>query len=192
MGARRIRIRRLQRVNRLLGKQAAGAAKIVKQIGIVGVLGQRGLQVFYRWLQLPSPDLRDPQCRLLLNLLQMRNRLGVVALRQQRVSQQLVRGGQIRRQFKSMLEGRDGGAVILILHVGLAQIYEAFRQRGREFRHFLEFGDGNVEVALLLGLRAGLQMLQRLGRDGLPRQPKHQQDSDHGFSGSRTSRNWSA
>ena len=122
----------------------------------------------------------------------MRNRLGVVALRQQRVSQQLMRGREIRRQFKSMLEGCDCGTVILMFHVGLAKVYETFCQRRRKLGCFLEFGDGNVEVPLFLGVRTRLQMLQRLRRDRLPGQPKHQQDSDHGFSGSRTSRNWSA
>jgi hypothetical protein len=79
MGPRRIRIRRLQRVNRLLGKQTAGPTEIIKQVRIVGVLGQRGLEIFYRWLQLPGPDLRDPQCRLLPDLLEMRNRRGIIA-----------------------------------------------------------------------------------------------------------------
>jgi hypothetical protein len=89
----------------------------------------------------------------------MGDRLCVIALGQQSVSQQLVRCRQVWRQRESVFEGRDGGAIVLIFHVGLAQIYESFRPRGREFGSFLEFGDGNIEVPLLLSLRARLQML---------------------------------
>ncbi len=124
MGTRRVGVRSQQRVNGLLREQSAGATQVVKQIGIVGMLGQRCLQILDGLLQLPGADLRDPQRGLLVNFLQMGNRFGVVTLRQQRVSQQLMRCRQIRRQFDCMLEGGDGGAVIAIFHVGLAEVNE--------------------------------------------------------------------
>ena len=108
----------------------------------------------------------------------------LIALRQQRVSQQLVRSRQVRSQFHRVLERRDGGAVILIFHVGLAEIYKAVWQLGRELGDFLEFRNRDIEVPLLIGFCARLQMLQRFGRNGLPRQPNCQKNADHGFSGS--------
>ena len=58
--------------------------------------------------------------------------------------------------------------------------------------HVLEFRDRDVKVSLFVRFCARLEMPHRLGRRRLPRQPNCQQDADHGFSGSRTSRNWSA
>ena len=95
VSTRRIRISSQQRVDRLLGKKSAGSTEIVKQIGIVGMLRQSSLQILHRLLQFPGSDLRDPQRGRLLNLLQVRNRLGIEALRQKRVSEQLVRSGEI-------------------------------------------------------------------------------------------------
>ncbi len=53
-------------------------------------------------------------------------------------------------------------AVVLIFHVGLAQIYETLGQCRLQLSHFLEFSDGDIEVMLFLGFGSGLQMLQRL------------------------------
>ena len=121
----------------------------------------------------------------------MWNCFGVITLRQQRVSQQLVSGRQLRRQLHGALEGRDSGAVIPVFHIGLAEVYKAVGQVGLQFSDFCEFSDSDIEMALFVSLDARLHMLQCLGRSRLPRQPECQQDSNHGFSGSRTSRNWS-
>src|SRR6202035_4435689 len=122
----------------------------------------------------------------------MRNRLGGISLRQQRIPQQLVRTRQIRRQFHRVLKRRDGGAVIAIFHVGLAEVYETVGQLGRELGDFLVLLNRHLEMPLLISFSARLQMLQCLGRNRLPSQPNCQNNADHGFSGSTTSRNWSA
>ncbi len=96
VSTRRIRVSGDQRVDRLLGQKPAGSTEIVKQIGIVRMLRQSSLQVLHGWLEVAGSDLCDPQRGWLLNLGQVSNRFGVEALRQKRVSEQLVRGGEVR------------------------------------------------------------------------------------------------
>jgi len=127
------------------------------------MLSQGGLQIFNCRLQLTGADLRDPQGSLLSYLLQMGYRLGVVALRQQRITEKLMRRGKIRRQFHRALERSDGGAVVLVFHVGLAKVDEAFGQLRFQLSYFLELCNGNLEMPLLVSLGARLQMSQCLG-----------------------------
>src|ERR1700722_7684881 len=122
----------------------------------------------------------------------MRNRLSGISLRQQRVPQQLVRTRQVRSKFHRTLKRRDGGAVVAIFHVGLPEVYKSVGQLGRELGDLLVLLNRHIEMPLLIGFCAGLQMLQRFGGNGLPGQPQCQKNANHGFSGSTTSRNWSA
>ena len=78
-----------------LEKKSAGSTEIVKQIGIVRMFRQSSLQVLHCWLEVAGSDLRDPQRDWLLNLGQVGDGLCVKALRQKRVSEQLVRSGEI-------------------------------------------------------------------------------------------------
>src|SRR6266567_2539145 len=78
MGSGRIRIGCQQRIDRLLREQAAGAAEIIKQIGIIGARFQRSPKICHCFGQLPGFELRNPQSSLLFNSLQVRNCFGRV------------------------------------------------------------------------------------------------------------------
>ena len=96
VGARGVGISGQQRIDRLLGEQSGGAAKIVEQVGIVGPLLQCGLQVRDRFGELAGFDLRNSEGSLLVSPLQMRDRLSRVALRQKCVAQKLMGRSQAR------------------------------------------------------------------------------------------------
>src|SRR5690349_7973557 len=100
--------------------------------------------------------------------------------------------GEVRFQLQGMLQGRDSTAVIMALHVGLAQVDKAGGQRGIEFSYLAELGNSHGNISLLVGLDTRLQMPQRLRGGRLRGQPQAKGQVDHGCSGSRTSKNWSA
>ena len=78
--ARRVGISGQQCVNGLLGEQTARPAEIVKNVRVVGVRSQCSLQVLNSLRKLSSLYFRDPQRGFIWSSLQMRNRLGRIAL----------------------------------------------------------------------------------------------------------------
>ncbi len=90
MSASRVGISRQQRIDRLLGEQTAGAAQIVEQIRIVRAFLQRSLQIRNGFGELTRLNLRDAQRTLLMDPAEMRNRLGRVALCEQRIPEKLI------------------------------------------------------------------------------------------------------
>ena len=101
-----------------------------------------------------------------MNHFQMGNGVGRVALRQKRVSEQLMDGRGIRTQFGRVLQGRNGRSVVMLLHVCVAQPEEDDCRGGRQFRSLAKRSDGLVERAAIFSVNAGLQQRERIGGDG--------------------------
>src|SRR6266567_2279584 len=99
---------------------------------------------------------------------------------------------QLRIELQGLFERRDRSAVIVILQIRLAQAYKAGRNRRLEFGDFTKFGNGQLELPVLLGLGSGLHVLHGLWRRALCCQEKNEESTNHGRSGSRISRTWSA
>ena len=77
----------------------------------------------------------------------------------------------------------------MFLHVGFAQVNKGFRQVGIELGGFSELYDGGVQPPLFARVESLAEMLRCVRRRALQSQPKEQDCVDHGFSGSRISRN---
>src|SRR5947209_8474200 len=91
-----------------------------------------------------------------------------------------------------MFERSGRRPVVAALDVDLAEADEAVREFRVEFGNLLKLGDGNIELPFFLGCDSRLHVLGALWRRNLPCEQENQECADHGFSGSRTSRNWSA
>src|SRR5260370_40403318 len=100
----------------------------MQDIRIVGMRGQRRLQIRDRLGQLPGLDLRNSQRSLGLPSFQMWNRLGRVALCEQGIAQQLMSRLRVWAQAQSMLQRSHGRREIALLHVRLAAADEAVRE----------------------------------------------------------------
>ncbi len=138
---------------------------------------QGGLQIRHGFLQLSRLELCDAQGGRVLRFLQMRNCLGRVTLRQQRISHQSVRRDQVRIKFQGLLERRDRSAIVTVLQIRLTQANKAGGSRRLEFGHFTKFGNGCLEVAVLLSLGPGLHVLQ--GFERLAPRRKEQTRKEH-------------
>src|SRR3989454_9168327 len=88
-----------ERVDGALGKQPAGAAEIIEQVGIIGALNQGGAEVCNCLVILPRLDLSDSEGLEGVNALQVRNGLSGVTQREQSVAELQVRGVQIGAQL---------------------------------------------------------------------------------------------
>src|SRR5439155_22613287 len=95
-------------------------------------------------------------------------------------------------KFWRLLQRMDRSSVVMFLHVGLSQSDKAIGQLRFQLSDFLKFRNRAVKLFLFFSFCGRLQMLVRLRRNGLPHQPENEECPDHGFPGSRTSRNWSA
>ena len=102
------------------------AAHIKKQVRIVGIVSQCGLQVNHRLGRLVVLQLCYTQRRRITSNLEMGNRLGGIALRQQRVTQQLVNGNGVGAQFGGVLQGCNCLGSVMFLHIGVAQAEKNF------------------------------------------------------------------
>src|SRR6266478_5622157 len=103
-----------------------------------------------------------------------------------------MRREQVRIEFQGLLERRDRSTVIMVLQIRLTQAYKAGGNRRLELGHLAKFGNGQLEVPVLLGLGPGLHVLHRLRRRALCCKQKKEESTNHGCSGSRISRSWSA
>ena len=163
-----IRIRSQQRIDGLFREQPAGPAEVIKKIRIVRMLGQRRLEICDRFRQLSGLDLSDAQRGFVRRPLQVWNRFFGVTLREQRITQQLMRRQQVGIQFQRMFQRRNRRPIIAALHIGLPQADEPIRKRRVEFSDFFELGDGDIELALLVRGNSGLHVLGSLRRCDLP------------------------
>src|SRR5262245_7691979 len=99
---------------------------------------------------------------------------------------------QIGAQVQSLFQRRNRTSKIVVFKVGLSQADKSLGDCRFELRDLTVFRDGSFELPILLRLSASLHMLQGLRRRALQREKEHKKGRNHGFSGSTTSRNWSA
>src|SRR5579872_66947 len=85
-----VRIRSQQSIDGLLREQTAGTTEVIEEILIVRPRCRRRLQIGYCFRQLPCLNLCDSETSFVVNLLKMWNGFSGVALREQRVAQQLM------------------------------------------------------------------------------------------------------
>src|SRR5580704_6475546 len=192
VGPRGIRMSCEQSINRVLGEQAARVAKVVQQIRVAGTLRERCREAGNSFGQLVGFNLSDSERVQRAHALQMRNRLRRVSLRQKRITQKLVSHWKVRAELQSAFQRSDRRAVVVLFHIGAAEIYERIRQVGVAFCGFAKLRDFCLDPVLFARLKARLQMLHRVGSSGLPGKPRKQKKMNHERSGSRTERNWSA
>jgi len=189
VGPRRIRKSRFEIIENLLGQKPRNSTVVIQQIGIVRIFCQRLLKNHGRSLQFSRFEQRNSQRIVGVGFLQMRDRFGGVSLRQQRVTEQAVGPFEIGAKLKRALERRDRGGIIAFLDEHVTEIHKCCGELGIEFRRFLKFHNRGIQLAALLRLDAGMQMLLRRRRASLRCEPQKDRGADHGFSGSRTSRN---
>src|SRR5579864_4562754 len=108
-----------------------------------------------------------------------------------------MRGDEIRIHFERVFEWNQSGTKIMLFDESLPKTYKACGERRFEFSYRAVLAHGNIEVLLFLGLPGGIPVLRRGWRDGLQCHPQRKYGSNqcrmnHGRSGSRISRNWSA
>ena len=94
--------------------------------------------------------------------------MGSVALGQQGIPQQLMRGSKIRIEFQSLIQRRNRSAKVTVLQIRLTQSHKASSGCRFELSHFLEFHNRRGEVPTLLGFGAGLEVLQGFRSGELP------------------------
>jgi len=102
-----------------------------------------------------------------------------------------MRGTQLGTKFQSLFQWRDCPAVVVVLKIRLAQTHKARGERRFDLSRFAEFHNRCLEASVLLGLGAGLHMLQRIRRLALCGEEKKKESANHGRSGSRISIIWS-
>src|ERR1700682_5877383 len=102
----------------------------------------------------------------------MWNRLSSVALREERVAEQLVGWRQVRIHLQCTLQRRDGGAEIVLLHVRLAETDESVRIGRLKLGYLAKLRDGNIELSLFVGRDSRLHVLSGFRRYGLRREPQ--------------------
>src|SRR5579863_1104884 len=98
-------------------------------------------------------------------------------------------GDRIAIQLDGAIKRRDGSRVVAAFHIGLAKTDESIGKRWIKLGNFSKLNNRLLEFLLFLCSHSCLQMLRRLARRALPCKPQEQEGCDHGFSGSRTSRN---
>src|SRR6202050_379966 len=148
-----------------------------------------------RFPPLARLQLRNSQSAGVMNNFQMRNRIGRVALRQKRVSEQLMDGRGVWTQFGCVLQGSNGCSVVMLLHVWVAQAKEDDCRAGRQIRSLAKRGDSLVESAAIFGVNSGLQQRKRVRGQGrvrrlrLQEQTQPQQRLNHGCTDSSITMN---
>src|ERR1700722_16178820 len=123
------------------------------------MINQRGLQIHRRLRQLSSLYLRNSQSRLFFYSFKVWDCFGRIALYKQCISQQLVSGRRVRIRLHGMLERRDRGAEVVLLHVGLAKTDEAFEVAGLDLRDLSKLSNGEVKLMLFVRRDARLHVL---------------------------------
>ena len=159
----------------------------------MGRLARAVCKCDHRLAQLPSFQLRNTQRGNVICLFQMRNRLCRIALSQQGIAQQLVSGSQVRAQV-SVPVARAESLRHSHLFPGMPGPDRAkpMAAVGSSSVTFWNSTIATAKCPLLLRLRASLQVLSTSGDDDLPDEEEEYESVNHGFSGSTTSRNWSA
>src|ERR1700724_1998477 len=94
----------------------------------------------------------------------MRNSFGGIACGEERITQQLMNRKRIRIQFGRVLERRNGGCVVTLLHVSVTQPKERNTGGWIEVGCFAKRSDGLVEIMAVLGIPPGLQQRGHIGR----------------------------
>src|SRR5215475_10363272 len=103
-----------------------------------------------------------------------------------------MRRPQFGIELQGLFQRRDGPAVVPVLQVGLAKTNESRSYAWRQLGCLAVLRNGLTKIATLLRRSTGLHVLQGLWRRTLPGEKKQYEGTNHGFSGSTTSRNWSA
>src|ERR1700686_445307 len=137
------------------------------------MINQRGLQIHHRLRQLSSLYLRNSQSRLFFYSFKVWDCLGSIALYKQRISQQLMSGRRVRIRLYGMLQRRDRGAEVVLLHIGLAKTDEALDEAGLDLRDLSKLSNGNVELMLFVSRDARLHVLSGLRRQSQRCKPQN-------------------
>src|SRR5580693_1426143 len=158
----RIRIHGAQSVERLPSERRRGATEIEEKVRIVRQLRKSCLQIRDCLRSLARLQLRDTESSGVVNHFQVRNGVGCVTRREERISEQLMDSRRIRTQFGCVLQGRNGRSVVMLLHVCVAQPQEDDYRVWRQFRGLTKRGDGLVKSTAIFSVNAGLQQWKRI------------------------------
>src|ERR1700692_124061 len=124
MSPRGIRETRFEFVKDLFGEQACGTAVVIEQVRILWILSQSFLKNGQGLRQFSCFEQGDTERVFGVRLLEVWNRFGGIALRQQCVSQQAVSPLEVGTEFERPLQRRNGGRIMAFLDVYPTEIGE--------------------------------------------------------------------
>src|SRR5271154_2773121 len=107
----------------------------------------------------------------------MRNGVGCITRREERVSEQLMDSKRIRTQFGCVLQGGNGRSVVMLLHVCIAQPKEDDYRVWRQLRGLTKRRDGLVGSTAIFSVNTGLQQRNRIGGHGRLRRLRWQEQA---------------